>query len=99
MLRKVICLAGFIFCGYLFYLTEFVGLCLGHCDPLNYSLGSAWFFAGLILKNRFLRVWALSGVLGIGYFVIGEIFEGFCFYCTVIHVITLCCIALTYREI
>ena len=99
MLRKLICSAGLLLCGYLLYLTEFVGLCLGHCDPLNYSLGSAWFLAGLILKNRLLKIWALLGVLGVGYFVVREIFEGFCFYCTVIHLIALCCVALTYREI
>uniref|UniRef100_A0A7J3TG25 Vitamin K epoxide reductase domain-containing protein n=1 Tax=Geoglobus ahangari TaxID=113653 RepID=A0A7J3TG25_9EURY len=91
----IICLAGLILCGYLLYLTEYVGLCLGHCDPLNYWFGMAWFFVGLILKNRFLKIWALLGVLGVGYFVTREILEGFCFYCTVIHLIALCCVALT----
>ena len=103
MLRKLICLVGLILCGYLLYLTEFVGLCLGHCDPTNYSLGIAWFLAGAILRSEhairkvnLLKAWGLLGVLGVGYFMVREVFEGFCFYCTIIHVIALSCVACTF---
>lgn len=88
MLREVVCLIGLSVCGYLLYLTEYVGICLGHCDPLNYSLGIAWFLAGIVVRNkRVLKIWAILGLIGIAYFVIREIFEGFCFYCTIVHLI------------
>ncbi len=88
MLRELICFVGLCLCGYLLYLTEYVGLCLGHCDPLNYSLGIAWFLTGIVVRSRkVLKVWAVIGLIGITYFVIREFFEGFCFYCTVIHLI------------
>ncbi|WP_456328470.1 hypothetical protein [Archaeoglobus sp.] len=98
MLRRVICLIGFVVCGYLLYLTEYVGLCLGHCDPFNYSLGIFWFLSGLILRGRILKIWALAGIVGIAYFVVREVFEGFCFYCTLIHIIALISIISSKRD-
>ncbi|ADB57111.1 hypothetical protein Arcpr_0034 [Archaeoglobus profundus DSM 5631] len=98
MLRKVICAVGLVVCGYLLYLTEYVGICLDHCDPFNYSLGLAWFLIGLILKERGLQIWALAGLLGIAYFVIRELFEGFCLYCTFIHLIALTAVLSTKTD-
>ena len=88
MLREVICSIGLILCGYLLYLTEYIGICLDHCDPFNYSLGFAWFFFGIIIRrNKILKIWAILGLIGIFYFITREIFEGFCLYCTVIHIL------------
>ncbi len=98
MLRKVICAIGLVVCGFLLYLTEYFGICLGHCDPFNYSLGLAWFLSGLILRGRILKVWALAGGLGVVYFVVRELFEGFCLYCTIIHIIALTSIVSSKRD-
>ena len=89
MLRKVICLIGICICGYLLYLTEYVGICLGHCDPMNYSLGLSWFLVGLLIRGSIKRIWAALGIIGILYFVLRELFEGFCLYCTIIHMIAI----------
>ncbi len=89
MLRKVMCLAGVYICSYLLYLTKYVGICLGHCNLINYSLGLAWFLVGLLVKGSIKRIWAILGIIGILYFVLREFFDGFCLYCTIIHMIAI----------
>ncbi len=90
MLRKVVCSIGLALCWYLLYLTEYVGICLGHCDPFNYCLGSAWFLLGIVVeRDKIVKFWAILGLIGIAYFVVREFFEGFCFYCTILHVLGL----------
>lgn len=95
MRKKLIitCLAGLTLCSYFLFLTEYVGVCLSHCDPVNYSLGVAWFSIGILLgilptQKNLSILWAIIGILGVLYFVTREFFEGFCPYCTLLHVIT-----------
>jgi len=88
----VICIIGIFICGYMLYLTEYVGVCLGHCDPTNYSLGFLWFLIGMFVRGNVRIFWAILGILGILYFVFREFFEGFCLYCTIIHLVAVCAI-------
>jgi len=71
----------------------------GYCDPLNYSLGLAWFTAGIFIDERFTKLWSILGISGVAYFVVREIFEGFCQYCTLLHVIGLIAIASFHRPL
>ena len=88
MLREIFCAIGLVLCGYLLYLTEYFGICLGHCNPVYYTMGLAWFLLGIVIRSyRILKIWAIGGLAGIAYFVTLEIFEGFCLYCTIAHIV------------
>ncbi len=88
MLREILCALGLILCGYLLYLTEYFGICLGHCNLDYYTLGLVWFLLGILIRDgRLLNIWAIVGLVGVAYFVTLEIFEGFCLYCTILHIL------------
>lgn len=97
---KILCVIGIIFCSYFLYLYEVRGVCLGHCNPLNYSLGLFWFAVGLFVHYRkpLNLVWATLGILGVIYFVCMECVVGFCKYCTILHIIGISAIFLSVRE-
>ena len=96
LLQRLVCAFGFLFSAYLLYTYEVIGICLGHCNPLNYSLGLIWFGMGiLILKfHKYVNLWSAGGLAGIVYFVYLETIEGFCLYCTILHILGLTAIVL-----
>jgi uncharacterized membrane protein len=86
---------------YLIYIYYFVGLCLGHCNPFNYSLGLIWFTIGIFVDRfgrRWVDLWSIAGIIGVAYFVLLETIEGFCEYCTILHALGLTAIAFAQKN-
>ena len=101
LLQKLTCAIGLAVSFSLIYIYYFVGLCLGHCNPLNYSLGFVWFAIGIFVDRfgkRWVDLWSVAGVVGVVYFVLLEMIEGFCEYCTILHVLGLTAIALAQKN-